>query len=118
MHFVCLVHVDREALDRLTPEEKTAFDRENVDYYDWLVASGYNVVSSALKEPETATVIRYRRSKLSMTDGAYAETKEHVGGFMFIRARDRAEALEVAARAPVTRGLGAIEVREAHYIEP
>jgi hypothetical protein len=63
-------------------------------------------------------VLRAREGKVSMTDGPYVETKEHIGGFMLIRAGNRDEALEVAALAPVLRYGGAVEVREAHYHEP
>ena len=117
MNFLCLVHVDFEQYDSMTSEQQDALAQENLDYYNWLVSNGYNVLSSSLHEPKTATVIRYRNSKLSMTDGAYAETKEHIGGFILLRARDRKEALAVAARSPVTH-YGAIEVRETHYTEP
>lgn len=75
------------------------------------------MLSSSLHGPETATVIRSNNGKVSMTDGPFIETKEHVGGIMVIRARDRQEALEVAARSPVVR-YGAIELRETHYQEP
>lgn len=117
MNVICFVHVDQERYDCFSPAEKQALDRENTDYFNWLVANGHNVLSSSLHEPETATVIRSKGGKVSMMDGPYVETKEHVGGVMIIRVRDRKEALEVAARSPVVR-YGAIEVRETHYQEP
>ena len=116
MHFLCLVHLDRDLASALTPAEREAFERQNLAYAAWL-DQGRAVAMSALEEPETATLIRRRRGQLSMTDGPYVETKEHVAGFMFIKARNREEALEIASKSPVTR-IGTIEVRAASYIEP
>ena len=116
MYFLCLVHVDRELASAMTPAEREAFDQENLAYAAWL-DEGRAVAMSALEEPETATLIRRRRGQLSMTDGPYVETKEHVAGFMFIKARDREEAMEIASKSPITR-IGTIEVRAASYIEP
>jgi hypothetical protein len=113
MHFLCLVHVDKDLAASLTPAEQEAFERENVAYANWL-ASGPSISSSSLKEPESATLIRSRRGTLSMTDGPYVETKEHVAGVMIIKARDRQEAVEIAAKSPVAR-IGTIEVREMNY---
>jgi len=113
MHFLCLVHVDKELAASLTPDEQDAFERENMAYAAWL-ASGPSVISSSLHEPETATLVRSRRGSLSMTDGPYVETKEHVAGVMVIKARDRQEALEIAAKSPVAR-IGTIEVRQMNY---
>ena len=117
MNFLCLVHVDRERYESFSSAEKEKLDRENAAYFDWLVSNGHNVLSSSLHDPQTATVIRSNGGKVSMTDGPYVETKEHIGGFMVIRARDRQEALDVAARSPVVR-YGAVELRETHYREP
>lgn len=117
MNFLCLVHVDRERYERFSPAEKEGLDRENMEYFEWLVANGHNVLSSSLHAPESATIVRSSGGKVSMTDGPYVETKEHVGGFMVIRARNRKEALDVASRSPAVR-YGAIELRETHYREP
>ena len=105
MCFTCIVHVDPDSLAALGP-----FERENQTYADWLVSSGHSVICASLHEPETATVIRSSGGRVSMTDGPYVETKEHVGGIMVIRARDRDEALAVASRSPVARH-GTLELR-------
>jgi hypothetical protein len=113
MHFLCFVHVDKELDASLTPAEREAFERENMAYADWL-ASGPSLISASLHEPETATLVRSRRGTLSMTDGPYVETKEHIAGVMIIKARDRQEAVEIAAKSPVAR-IGTIEVRQMNY---
>jgi hypothetical protein len=116
MHFLCLVHVDKDLAASQTPAEEEAFERENAAYANWL-ARGPSVISASLHEPETATLIRSRRGTLSMTDGPYVETKEHIAGFMVIEASSREEAVEIAARSPVAR-IGTIEVREMNYERP
>jgi hypothetical protein len=110
MNFVCVAHFDREAIDRLSAAEKEALDSAYRDYHDWLEREGHLAAWSPLDEPETATVIRSRAGKVSMTDGPYVETKEHLGGFFVIRAADREEAVAIAARFPALAH-GAVEVR-------
>ena len=58
----------------------------------------------------TATTVRVRNGKLSTTDGPFAETKEQLGGFYLIEARDLNEAIQIASRIPSAR-TGSIEVR-------
>jgi hypothetical protein len=60
--------------------------------------------------PATATTVRVRNGKVSATDGPYAETKEQLGGYFLIEARDRSEAVQVAARIPGA-WIGCVEVR-------
>lgn len=68
------------------------------------------VASEALHGPETATTVRVRNGKPKFTDGPFVESKEHVGGFYLIEAKDKAEALELAAMCPGAKH-GAVEVR-------
>lgn len=110
MNFACVAHFDREAIDRLSPADKEALDSRHSDYHAWLVREGHLVTWNPLDEPETATVIRSRSGRVSMTDGPYVETKEHLGGFFVIRADDREQALAIAARFPALP-YGAVEVR-------
>ena len=100
MMFVCFVHVDQALMDAMTPAEREVFDRENREYGEWL-DRGPSIVSSALTEPGTARLIRSRNGDMSMIDGPYVETKEHLAGVIVIRAKDRDEAVAIAARCPV-----------------
>jgi hypothetical protein len=68
------------------------------------------VAAQALQPIETATTVRVRGGKLSTTDGPFAETKEQLGGFLLIEARDLNDAIQVAAKIPMGRR-GSIEVR-------
>ena len=67
-------------------------------------------LGEALQPIHTATTVRIRNGKLSTTDGPYAETKEQLGGFYLINARDLNDAIQVASKIPSAR-LGSVEVR-------
>lgn len=112
-HFLCVVHVDRAILDAMSADERQALERENQEYADWLAEDGRSPAFASLHEPETATLLRSRDGKVSMTDGPYVETKEHLAGFILVRVNDREEALAMLQRSPVAR-VGTIEVREAN----
>ena len=91
---------------------KAAFDRQ-AGLGPVLLAVGVDVdlgVAEALQPVGTATTVRVRNGKLSTTDGPFAETKEQLGGFYLISARDLNEAIQIASRIPSAR-IGSIEVR-------
>ena len=110
MRFLCLGYVEPHALERLTDDERDAFDRDCRAYSDALRRSGHLLRSEALQPVDTAVTIRLRDGRMSSTDGPFAETKEHLGGFILIEAADMEEAVQIAARAPGAR-LWGVEVR-------
>jgi hypothetical protein len=79
-------------------------------YDEEIRRSGHYIVSNALQRARTARTIRVRRGGVSTTDGPFAETKEQLGGFFLVEAKDIDEACEVASRFPPAR-IGTIEVR-------
>jgi hypothetical protein len=79
-------------------------------YMEELRQSGHFIVSNALQRGRTARTIRVRGGKVTTTDGPFAETKEQLGGFFLIEAKDLDEACAVAARFPPAR-IATIEVR-------
>ena len=85
-------------------------DRHCVAYDEQIRASGQCLASEALQPAATATTVRVRNGKLSVTDGPFAETKEILAGFYMIEARDLNEAIQVASRIPPAE-VGCIEVR-------
>jgi hypothetical protein len=103
MKYLCLVYLDEKRLPELP-------DEECVDFDTGIRGSGQCVVSEALESVQTATTVRMRNGKLSVTDGPFAETKEQLAGFYLIDARDLNEAIQVASRIPPAR-VGSIEVR-------
>ncbi len=110
MRYLCLVYIDETKLDALSRGEAAALQDECLAYRDDLRTEGYFVASEALQPVETATTIRMRLGKLALSDGPFAETKEQLGGFYVVDARDLNEAIQVASRIPPAR-LGSVEIR-------
>src|SRR5215469_16705909 len=110
MKYLCLVHVDEQMLDAMSASDREALDQVSLGYDDELRRSGHFIAAQALQPVRTATIVRVRNNKLSTTDGPFVETKEQLGGFILIEARDLNEAIQVASKIPPAR-LGGIEVR-------
>lgn len=117
MRYLCLVHLDGTQMAALTPEEGAALTRDSMAYDAELARRGILLHAEALQEPKSAVIVRARDGRVSTTDGPFAETKEHLGGFILIEARDLNEAIAVAADIPVGR-YGAIEVRPVMEMIP
>jgi hypothetical protein len=103
MKYLCLVYMAEKTLDAVPDSDCMAFG-------DGLRKSGRCVAAEALQRVETATTVRVRDGKVSVTDGPFAETKEQLAGFYLIDAKDLDEAIQVAATIPPAR-VGSIEVR-------
>jgi hypothetical protein len=110
MRYLCLVYYDEKRLDALSKDEYDALVDEALAYRDVLRKSGHYIVSDGLQSVQTATTLRVRNGRLSTVDGPFAETKEQLGGFMLIEARDLNDAIRVASNIPPAR-LGCVEVR-------
>jgi hypothetical protein len=110
MKYLCLVYFEQQVLDDLSASEDAALARESIAYDDDLRRNGHYIASAALQPVRSATTVRMRGDKLSITDGPFAETREIMGGFIYIDARDLNEALRIAGNIPMAR-LGTIEVR-------
>jgi hypothetical protein len=108
--YLCLAYEEEGTLDALSREEWDSLRKETLDYVDELRRSGRLLITHALQSVRNATTVRVRHGRLSTTDGPFAETKESLGGFFLIEARDLNEAIQVASRWPSAR-LGSIEVR-------
>jgi len=103
MRYLCLVYLDENRLHELPDEDCVAYDEA-------IRTSGHCLASEALQSVQTATTVRVRSGKLSITDGPFAETKEQLTGFYLIEAKDLNEAVQIAAKIPPAR-VGSIEVR-------
>lgn len=110
MRYLCLVCFDETNLDALSPGEHEVLVGEALAYDEALRRSGHYLVSGALHSVQTATTVRIRGGRLAAADGPFADTKEQVGGFVVIEARDLNDAIRVASRIPPMR-LGCVEVR-------
>jgi hypothetical protein len=94
----------------MSKSESDVCGDESVAYSDALRKSGHLIAAQALQPVQTATTGRVRAGKLSTTDGPFAETREQLGGFILIEARDLNEAIQAASKIPLARR-GSIEVR-------
>lgn len=110
MRYLCQVWFDGSLLDRMPKAEKEALDRDSLAYDKALERSGNFIAADALQSPSAAVTVRVRNGKISTTDGPFIETREYLGGFILIEAKDMAEATRIAAGIPLAR-LGSIEVR-------
>jgi hypothetical protein len=110
MRYLCIIYGTDDQTSHLSPHEMDMYLNEHLDYDEQLQARGKLVASEALQPAETATVVRMRRNKLSVTDGPFAETSEQLGGFYLVEADSEEEALQLAAGIPSAR-FSSVEVR-------
>jgi len=110
MKYLCLIYFEEAKLTALTDAEATELTRACLAYDDDLRETGRYVTSSPLAPVREAATVRVANGQLSATDGPFAETKEQLGGFVMIEARDLNEAIGIAAKIPVG-WLGCVEVR-------
>jgi hypothetical protein len=110
MKYLCMAYEEESKLNALSKSEWEALRNETLNYVDELKQGGYLIAAEPLKSVRTAATVRVRNDKLSITDGPFAETKETLGGFFLINAKDMNEAIQLASKWPSAR-LGSIEVR-------
>ena len=109
MNYMLLIYLD-ESWDKLSPAERQQIYWEQRQLSDELTAKGQYLGGAPLHPPSTATTVRVRGGKRFLTDGPFAETREHLGGYMLIDAKDLDEAIAIASRGAVAR-VGSVEVR-------
>jgi len=110
MKYVCLIYDEEKKIEGMSKPESDEFMGEYFAFTDDIKKKGKYIGGEALQPVQTATTVRVRNGKISTTDGPFAETKEQLGGFYLIDARDLNDAIQVASKIPSAR-LGTIEVR-------
>lgn len=110
MKYICLVYFEPTIWDHISESDKRTLDADSFAYDKHLESTGHYVLAEALQSVNTATTIRVRNGKTSVTDGPFGETKEVLGGFILINAKDLDDAMQVAAKIPLAR-YGSIEIR-------
>jgi hypothetical protein len=110
MKYLCMVFCEESKLEALTPAELQALDDESLAYDQTIREKGHLIAAQALQPVRTAATVRIKNGKPLVTDGPFAETREQIGGFILIDAKDRNEAVQIASKIPSIR-LGGIEVR-------
>lgn len=110
MKYLCMVYYDEKNLEALSKSEANVLDTDSLGYDDELRNSGHLIAAQALMPVSTATTLRVKNGKVSITDGPFAETHEQLGGFVLIEARDLNESIQIASKLPPAF-LGCIEIR-------
>lgn len=109
MKFLCLICAET-VMEQMPEAEAEKHFRDYAEFTEAIRRSGHFVGCNRLLPPQAATTIRVRKGTVSTTDGPYAETKEQLGGYYVIEAKDLNEAIRVAAKIPGAWH-GCVEVR-------
>jgi hypothetical protein len=109
MKYLCLICAET-VLEQMAEAEVKKHLQEYAEFTESIKKSGHFVGANRLKLPDTATTIRVRNSKLLVTDGPFVETKEQIGGYYVIEAKDLNEAIQVASKIPGAK-IGCVELR-------
>jgi hypothetical protein len=116
MKYLCMVYVEEKTLESLPKSEYQALVDETLELVEELRHGGNYIAAEPLEPVATAATVQVRGGKVAVTDGPFAETKEQLGGFFLLEARDLNEAIRLASRIPPAR-VGRIEVRAVRHIE-
>jgi|SRR5687767_1557503 hypothetical protein len=109
MKFLCLICAEK-VMEQMPAADAEKHFKEYVQFTEWVKSTGHFVGANRLTPAATATTIRVRNGKVLRTDGPFAETKEQIGGYYLIEAKDLNEAIDVAARIPGAQR-GCVELR-------
>jgi hypothetical protein len=112
MRFICLGYMDETKWDEMSEIERTAFMEDCFAYDDELRRGGHFLGGDALQGISHAATLRCRNGQVMVTDGPFVETKEHLGGILYLEARDLNHAIQLMSRHPGVRA-GAFELRPA-----
>jgi hypothetical protein len=110
MQYLLLIYENEKRWSTMTESDRGAEYAEYTSFTEDIKKAGKMVAGDALQPTTTATTVRVRDGKRLTTDGPFAETKEQLGGYYLVDAKDLDEALAIAARIPAARS-GSIEVR-------
>ena len=110
MKYLCLIYDDESKWGTMPQAEAEAMMGEYFAFTEGIKQSGHYIGGEALQPTQTATSVRVRSGKISTTDGPFAETKEQLGGYYLINAKDLNVAIQVASKIPSSRS-GTIEIR-------
>jgi hypothetical protein len=112
MKFVCLGYYSEKAWEAMSESEQNAFTDECIAYDVVLRKNGHYAGGEALQPAHSARTVRLRSGKVLVTDGPYAETREQIGGILFLEARDLDHAVQLMSKHPGAKA-GPFEIRPA-----
>ena len=110
MQYMLLIYDNEKMWPSMDEKERNALMGEYYAFTEEVKKAGKLVAGDALQATSTATTVRVRNGKSLTTDGPFAETKEQLGGYYLVEAKDLDEAMALAAKIPSAR-FGSIEVR-------
>jgi hypothetical protein len=110
MKYLCLIYENEQAWAATPRSESDAMRADYSDFTTGYTKSGHVLGGNALQPTHTVTTVRVRDGKLSTTDGPFAETREQLGGYYLLEAKDLNEAIQIAAKIPGAH-TGSVEVR-------
>ena len=110
MKYLCLIYDDEKQWVKFPKEVQDQYMGDYGAFTESIKKSGQFVGANQLQPSDTATIVRSRNGRVSTTDGPFVETKEQLGGYYLIEAKDLNDAVQVASRIPSARS-GSIEVR-------
>ena len=110
MKYLCLIYENEAAYGSISKEDMDKMMSEYFAFTNDTKAAGQYIGGEALQPTQSATTVRVRGGKVQTTDGPFAETKEQLGGYYLVEARDLNEAIQIAGRIPGAR-FGCVEVR-------
>jgi hypothetical protein len=110
MKYICLGYADENKWEKMSDNERNALIDECLAYDDELRQNGHFVGGEALQSARNAITLRWKKGKVSITDGPYAETKEQIGGFLILEATDLNDALRLMSKHPGVKA-GPFEIR-------
>jgi hypothetical protein len=113
--YLCLVHFEGSNLTEMSEAERAQLDHDSLAYDRKIEKSGHLIAAQALQSANKARIVSVREGKTSVVDGPFTETKEQLGGFILIKAKNMGEAEKIAAGIPLAK-LGRIEVRPIYTI--
>ena len=111
MRYMLLIYKDEKLWEEMSEQEKGAIFQQAVEFSEGLRKSGVYQAGDPLQPTSTATTLGMKNGKTVMTDGPFAETKEQLGGYSIMEAKDLDEVLSVAVHHPLLRAGLSIEVR-------
>ena len=110
MQYLLMIYENEKVWADMAEGQRNSMFGEYMTYTSDIKASGHFRAGDALQPVATATTVRVRDGKTQVTDGPFAETREQLGGYYLIEAKDLDEATKIAARIPSAK-IGSIEVR-------
>jgi hypothetical protein len=110
MKYLCLIYSDETMWPKQSKAEADSMMADYMAFTQSIKTSGHYVGGNRLQPTHAATTVRIRNGQQTTTDGPFAETKEQLGGYYLVEAKDLNEAIQVASRIPGAR-VGSIEVR-------